>query len=77
MISGIPDSLAETLETRGVELIREHAKFVGANEVEAGGRRIAAKHIVIATGSKPRPMPSKRCAKRASASGSRCIPASA
>ena len=57
MISGIPDSLAETLETRGVELFREHAKFVGPNEVEAGPRRIGAKHIVIATGSKPRPLP--------------------
>jgi glutathione reductase (NADPH) len=57
MISGIPDSLAETLETRGVELIREHAKFVGPNEVKAGPRRIGAKHIVIATGSKPRPLP--------------------
>jgi glutathione reductase (NADPH) len=57
MISGIPDSLAETLETRGVELIREHAKFIGPNEVEAGPRRIAAMHIVIATGSKPRPLP--------------------
>ena len=57
LISGIPDSLAETLETRGVEFIRDRAKFVGANEVEAGRRRIEAKHIVIATGSKPRPLP--------------------
>ena len=29
MISGIPDSLAETLQERGVELIRDQAKFVG------------------------------------------------
>jgi glutathione reductase (NADPH) len=57
MIAGIPDSLAETLEERGVELIRDHAKFVGVNEVEAGGRRIKATHIVIATGAKPRPLP--------------------
>ena len=57
LISGIPEQLAETLEERGVELIRDRAKFVGANEVEAGGRRIEAKHIVIATGSKPRPLP--------------------
>jgi len=57
LISGIPDSLAETLKERGVELIRDTAKFVGPNAVEAGGRRIEAKHIVIATGSKPRPLP--------------------
>ena len=57
LISGIPDSLAETLKERGVELIRDTAKFVGPNAVEAAGRRIEAKHIVIATGSKPRPLP--------------------
>lgn len=57
MIAGIPERLAGTLEKRGVELIRDQAKFVGANAVQAGGRRIEAKHIVIATGSKPRPLP--------------------
>jgi glutathione reductase (NADPH) len=57
MISGIPDSLAETLQERGVELIRDQAKFVGPNTVEVGGREIEAKHIVIATGSKHRPLP--------------------
>jgi len=57
MISGIPDSLAETLQERGVELIRDQAKFVGPNTVKVGGREIEAKHIVIATGSKHRPLP--------------------
>ena len=57
MISGIPDSLAETLQERGVELIRDQAKFVGPNTVQAGGRTLEAKHIVIATGSKHRPLP--------------------
>jgi len=57
LISGIPESLAETLEERGVELIRDHVRFVGPNEVEAGPHRIEAKRIVIATGSKPRPLP--------------------
>ena len=57
MISGIPDSLAETLQERGVELIREPAKFIGPHAVEAGGRTLEAKHIVIATGSTPRPLP--------------------
>jgi glutathione reductase (NADPH) len=57
MIAGIPDSLAETLEERGVDLFRDSARFVGRNEVEVGGRIIEAKHIVIATGSRPRPLP--------------------
>ena len=36
---------------------RSPAKFVGPNTVEAGGRTLEAKHIVIATGSTPRPLP--------------------
>jgi glutathione reductase (NADPH) len=57
LISGIPDSLAETLEERGVTLYRERAHFVGPNTVKVGERTTEAKHIVIATGSKPRPLP--------------------
>ena len=57
MIEGIPDSLEETLQGRGVELIRAPAKFKGTNTVEAGGRTLEAKTIVIATGSTPRPLP--------------------
>jgi glutathione reductase (NADPH) len=57
LIAGIPDRLAKTLLERGVELIRDYAKFVSPNAIEAGGRRVEAKHIVIATGSKPRPLP--------------------
>ena len=57
MIEGIPDSLEETLQGRGVELIRAPAKFKGSNTVEADGRTLEAKTIVIATGSTPRPLP--------------------
>jgi glutathione reductase (NADPH) len=57
LISGIPDSLAETLEARGVTLFRDRAHFVGPSAVKVGERTIEAKHIVIATGSKPRPLP--------------------
>ena len=57
MIEGIPDSLEETLQGRGVELIRAPAKLKGPNIVEAGGRTLEAKTIVIATGSTPRPLP--------------------
>jgi glutathione reductase (NADPH) len=59
MISGIPESLAETLQERGVDLFRDSASFVGPNAVKVGSRTIEAKHIVIATGSRPRPLPSK------------------
>lgn len=57
LVSGIPDSLAETLENRGVTLFRDHAKFVGPNAMKVGNRIIEAKHIVIAAGSRPRPLP--------------------
>ena len=57
MISGIPESLAETLEERGVDLFRDSASFVGPNAVKVGSRTVEAKHIVIATGSRPRPLP--------------------
>jgi glutathione reductase (NADPH) len=57
MIGGIPDSLAETLQDRGVDLFRDSANFVGRNAVRVGNRTIEAKHIVIATGSRPRPLP--------------------
>jgi hypothetical protein len=47
MIGGIPDSLAETLEGRGVDLFRDRAHFVGPNAVKVGSRTIEARHIVI------------------------------
>src|SRR5262249_41421781 len=57
LIAGIPDSLAETLEGRGVTLYRGPARFAGPNAVTVGNRTIEARHIVIATGSRPRPLP--------------------
>src|SRR5215207_2112156 len=57
MISQIPDSLARTLAERGVEVVRGHARFIGPNAVRVGDQAIEAKHIVIATGSKPRRLP--------------------
>jgi glutathione reductase (NADPH) len=57
LIDGIPDSLAKTLQERGVDLFRDSASFVGRNVAKVGNRTIEAKHIVIATGSRPRPLP--------------------
>jgi glutathione reductase (NADPH) len=42
---------------RQVEVIKGHAAFIGPNTVHVDGRRLEARHIVSATGSKPRPLP--------------------
>jgi glutathione reductase (NADPH) len=57
MIKDIPARMERTLQDRGVTLIRGRAKFTGPRAVAVDGRAIEAKHIVIATGSKPRDLP--------------------
>jgi glutathione reductase (NADPH) len=57
MIKDIPANLARSMAHRNVEVIKGHAIFAGPNVIEIGERRLEAKHIVIATGSKPRPLP--------------------
>jgi glutathione reductase (NADPH) len=54
IIGGIPASLGELMKRRGVEVIRDCGHFAGPNAVAVGGKTLEAKHIVIATGSKPR-----------------------
>ena len=57
MISHIPGALGRLMADRGVKVIRGQASFIGPNEIRAGDRNIEARHIVIATGSKPRSLP--------------------
>ena len=57
MIAGIPDSLGASMARRGVEVIDGRGTFVGPSTVQVGDRTLEAKHIVIATGSKPRHLP--------------------
>jgi glutathione reductase (NADPH) len=57
MIAGIPGSLADLMNRRGVEVIRGHGRFAGPSAVAVAGEILEAKHIVIATGSKPRRLP--------------------
>jgi glutathione reductase (NADPH) len=57
MIKDIPANLARSMAKREVEVIRGHGVFAGPNLVRVGDRELEAKHIVIATGSKPRPLP--------------------
>ncbi len=57
LIKDIPANLARSMARRDVEVIKGHAAFAGPNAIRVGDRRLQAKHIVIATGSKPRPLP--------------------
>ena len=56
LIKDIPANLARSMARRDVEVIKGHAAFAGPNAIRVGGRRLEARHIVIATGSKPRPL---------------------
>jgi len=58
VIAGIaPHDSQERFEGLGVTVIRAPARFIGRREVEAGGQRIRARRIVLATGSSPRVPP--------------------
>ena len=57
MIKDIPENLARAMARRKVEVIKGQAAFASPNTIRVGDRTLEARHIVIATGSKPRPLP--------------------
>jgi glutathione reductase (NADPH) len=57
LIKDVPNNTERGLVRRGVEIVRGEASFVAPNAARIGDRTIEAKTIVIATGSKPRPLP--------------------
>ncbi len=57
LIKDVPKNAERGLVKRGVEIVRGEAAFVAPNAVRIGDRTIEARTIVIATGSKPRPLP--------------------
>ena len=57
MIKDIPANLARAMAKRDVAVIKGRAVFAGPNLIRVGNREFEAKHIVIATGSKARPLP--------------------
>lgn len=57
LIKDIPANLARSMAHRNVEVIKGRAVFSGPNVVRVGDRQLETGHIVIATGSKPRPLP--------------------
>jgi glutathione reductase (NADPH) len=56
LIKDIPANLARAMAHRKVEVIKGRATFAGPDTIRVGNRALKAKHIVIATGSKPRPL---------------------
>ena len=56
LIKDIPANLARSMARRDVEVIRGQGVFAAPNAIRVGERHIEARHIVIATGSKPRPL---------------------
>jgi glutathione reductase (NADPH) len=57
MIKDIPANLARSMAKREVEIIKGHGAFAGPDTIRVGDRELHAGHIVIATGSRPRPLP--------------------
>ena len=57
MIKDIPANLARSMAKRDVEIIKGSAVFAGPNLIRVGSRELEGRQIVIATGSKPRPLP--------------------
>ena len=57
IIKDIPANLARAMTRRKVEVIKGHGTFAGPNSVRIGNHTLRASHIVIAAGSKPRPLP--------------------
>ena len=48
-----PNNSVERFEKLGVRVLKEEARFVGRNELQAGPHHIRSKRIVLATGSRP------------------------
>ncbi len=55
LIAGIPASMEQLARKRG-EVYKGRARFTGPNTVQVGESTLEAEHIVIATGSRPRPL---------------------
>jgi pyruvate/2-oxoglutarate dehydrogenase complex dihydrolipoamide dehydrogenase (E3) component len=54
MVSGLDDAgQASWLEDKDIALLRGDARLAGPGAVEVAGRRLAAEHVVLATGSAP------------------------
>ena len=56
MIRDIPERLGKLMANRGAQVIKGNGRFSEPNRIQIGDETIEARHIVIATGSKTRPL---------------------
>ena len=56
-VDGVPAEFRGSLEKRGIQMAEGPARFTGPHEVAVNGQTFVGKKTVIATGSKPRPLP--------------------
>jgi glutathione reductase (NADPH) len=56
-VEGVPADLEASLVRRGVDLQRGSAQFVAPNAISVDGEVFEGRHIVIATGSRPKQLP--------------------
>lgn len=55
-VDGVPEAFADSLRSRGIDLVTGRARFTGRNTIDVEGTVLEAGKIVIATGSTPRPL---------------------
>ena len=57
VVEGLFKGLTGLVKSRKIEVGQGHGKLVSVTAVEVDGRRIEAKHVLLATGSVPRSIP--------------------
>jgi dihydrolipoamide dehydrogenase len=57
VVEGLYKGLSGLVKSRGIEVVQASGRLVSATAVEADGRRIEARHVLLATGSVPKTLP--------------------
>lgn len=57
IVKKLTGGVASLLKGNGVELVKGFARFTGPRELEVDGKKLEAKKIIVATGSKPAVLP--------------------
>ncbi len=55
-VAGVPATFEKGLRQRGIDVVHGRARFVDAHGIDVAGQRFNGKKILVAAGSKPRPL---------------------